>query len=272
MKKCSLFYFVLSIILIGINNLNAQTLTLVSSTLFDGPGNIADGDLTTWAATNSDEDVCSISFLTLRVNESNYIKTITVNIEESISRDLALFASNTAGDYSTGSLVRHFKDEFGVYTLDVNRNVSYIYLTSDPLDHNRCGTLLINEITVNNGCFRKELGYDGAGNNTSRLIIRTKSSEEETEPEEFSIDEKSLIKLYPNPTSGMLFFEVQQPDEDKSGLIVSAKVYNINGSLLRDDKFNSSAFTIDISDEQNGTYLLDMTVNGKAKKFTVIKQ
>lgn len=117
-------------------------------------------------------------------------------------------------------------------------------------------------------------GYDAAGNRISRYVIETKSTEEKneiSEPEDFKLDEKTDIRLFPNPTVGLLSFEIINP-EMQDNPDIQIKVYSVNGTLIREEEFLTSSFTIDISDEQNGTYLLDMKVNGKKQHFTIIKQ
>lgn len=119
-------------------------------------------------------------------------------------------------------------------------------------------------------------GYDAAGNRISRYVVETKASEDieefaDAEPQDFKLDENTDIRLYPNPTSGLLSFEVINP-EMQDNPEIQIKVYSVSGSLIREEEYQSASFTIDISDEQNGTYLLDMKVNGKQQNFTIIKQ
>ena len=115
--------------------------------------------------------------------------------------------------------------------------------------------------------------YDVSGNRVQRHVITLKSTVDtanDKQFQEFILDNKSSILVYPNPTSGILNFEVQNPESIEEPT-VAVKIYSVNGSLIRDDTHHSNAFTIDLSGEDNGTYLLDMQVNGKKEHFTIIK-
>ncbi len=125
--------------------------------------------------------------------------------------------------------------------------------------------------------FAQEIGYgyDAAGNRISRYLIPTPKSagtdDEVASPQEFKLDKDTDIRLYPNPTSGILNFEVINPElEDNPN--VQIKIYSVDGTLLREEEYLITAFTIDITGERNGTYLLDMQVNGKKQYFTIIKK
>jgi hypothetical protein len=116
--------------------------------------------------------------------------------------------------------------------------------------------------------------YDAAGNRVGRTVIITgdKSAEDAIEEsiQDITVDENTNIKIFPNPTSGILNFEVLTSETEDIKVI--AKVYSINGSLVCNEEYYGSSFTIDLSHEQNGTYVLDLQVNDKAKYFTIIKQ
>ncbi len=116
--------------------------------------------------------------------------------------------------------------------------------------------------------------YDASGNRTSRYLIQTglKGSKEGLQnrgPEGFSL-EKGKVLLYPNPTSGLLNFEIKSTEDE--GLDIKVKVYTISGGLIVEEKHSTARFEVDITGQANGTYLLDLYVNNKKQGFTIIKK
>lgn len=81
--------------------------------------------------------------------------------------------------------------------------------------------------------------YDQAGNRTSRTIVTPplKSAEEFSEtPVEYSLDKDYKLMVFPNPTSGILNFEIENLGST-TNFIITARVYTINGSLILDEEF-----------------------------------
>jgi hypothetical protein len=75
--------------------------------------------------------------------------------------------------------------------------------------------------------------------------------------------QKMKIKLYPNPTSGLLYIETSQE-------IQSYEVYNLIGQQLLKGSFTDS---IDMKDISKGTYIIRLTTpNGEVITEKVIKE
>ncbi len=70
------------------------------------------------------------------------------------------------------------------------------------------------------------------------------------------------VHVYPNPSKGIFNIELAQ------GEIRNIKIYNIAGALVKDirNERNSGTFQIDLSNENEGMYL--MRIEGSAKTFT----
>ena len=84
-----------------------------------------------------------------------------------------------------------------------------------------------------------------------------------------SIDEEfsSKLKIYPNPTSGIISIEGLPIDKE-----ILITVYDINGILIKSITTSSSNAQIDINKKPSGTYLL--ILKSKTEQFLVriIKQ
>jgi hypothetical protein len=74
----------------------------------------------------------------------------------------------------------------------------------------------------------------------------------------------SKIKFYPNPASNLLNFE-NLPINEK----VNYNIYALNGKIIQQGAINSSQ--IDISSFENGVYFLEINIEGKSKKYKVVK-
>lgn len=64
---------------------------------------------------------------------------------------------------------------------------------------------------------------------------------------------QELIKLYPNPTKGLLNVEGLPV-----GKVVNVSIYNISGHLVKQFQINESAYTIDLSKEIPGIYFINL--------------
>lgn len=271
MKKI-LITFIIAIFYLSSNISFGQNLILCGSEYFTNAANLIDNNTSTATVRENSGVPASIC---IKLNESNYIKTFTINIKNLTSTDFKITVSKEPLDYSSDyyeivyGAIYNNSSGVGEATIDVNQYARYIQLW----EFNQ-GSLELYELTVDAELRETNYTYDDAGNRTSRYTVVTPKSvgnKEEAEPESFSLDENSEILLYPNPTSGILNFaliskkEVDNPE-------IKVKVYSVTGSLILEKEFQSEYFTIDLSNEQNGSYILDMEVNGKKQEFKVIKQ
>jgi hypothetical protein len=125
-------------------------------------------------------------------------------------------------------------------------------------------------------------GYDTNGNRTSRVLVteQLKSAKINfpvTEPEKLALtrdqkeditDMESGIRIYPNPTSGILKVEILNlPNGAKTDL----KIYNLSGLELINRQDLPSVFELDISRLKDGIYILRIAINETGANWKIIK-
>lgn len=122
--------------------------------------------------------------------------------------------------------------------------------------------------------------YDKAGNRLSRTIFMLRSAtvagheeeKEETNPQEIVYSDKiaqSNIRIYPNPTKGILKVEIIRMEEEKP---VTIQLYNMAGQLLIEKPDVIFSTDIDISNRPAGTYLLKIVSGDNVVTWKIIKQ
>ena len=113
--------------------------------------------------------------------------------------------------------------------------------------------------------------YDSAGNRIKReIVMKTRAVAKHEEPENYSemLADKN-IRIYPNPTKGMLKVEVigyEQSDK------LDLWVYDTAGRQLSVYHSASSPADLDISTQPNGIYILRILLNGKETSWKIIKK
>jgi hypothetical protein len=122
--------------------------------------------------------------------------------------------------------------------------------------------------------------YDAIGNRISRTLIplQLKSGNigfpitdpdklELPEKETFSADE-AQIKIYPNPTKGILRIEITNcPGEAK----IELSLFDLSGSKLMEMQNLSPVYNLDISNRKNGIYILKVFINNRISNWKIIK-
>ena len=74
--------------------------------------------------------------------------------------------------------------------------------------------------------------------------------------------------VYPNPSTNGFLLEMKD-DELKN---VQAKVYNMTGQLIVEQKITQTLTKFYCESWANGVYLINVTANGKLKTFKIVKQ
>ncbi len=116
--------------------------------------------------------------------------------------------------------------------------------------------------------------YDNAGNRTERTVVLTKSVQGESNNSEYFKEElgKQVVKIYPNPTDGLLSVEIINiSDSDK----VSGKLYlyDMTGQLLKKEEINSEKkIEFDLSKNVDGVYLLKIQMKEIESTWKIIKK
>ena len=110
--------------------------------------------------------------------------------------------------------------------------------------------------------------YDAIGNRIKREIVLSRSMENNFKPLTETLSEKS-ISIYPNPTDGLLKISI-------SGWETTDKckftVYSLKGSLIQEISVTSSITEIDLGNETNGVYLLNIELNESKSTWKIIKK
>ena len=118
-------------------------------------------------------------------------------------------------------------------------------------------------------------GYDAAGNRTSRTITMSlKSAPAPESPEEPPVVYSEMLsdielKIYPNPTDGLLKVEIHNlPEEQTAGI----RLYNLSGRLITSLRGVTGFATIDISEQPPGTYLMKIVAGEYQTEWKIIKK
>jgi len=119
--------------------------------------------------------------------------------------------------------------------------------------------------------------YDLAGNRISRKLVYLDSnpshvkqafSDSYPEPAEEKMGDR-IIKLYPNPTKGVLAVEIRGGNPDEGIRII---LYSSQGTMLQDKAFEPDITSIEMSSYPTGWYILRVITGDKTKEFKIIKQ
>lgn len=118
--------------------------------------------------------------------------------------------------------------------------------------------------------------YDAAGNRVKREIIMP-VSKTMAKQQNFSSDNQSFsdmlcdhsVKIYPNPSKGVLkicIFGLKDSDKCYLG------VYTTQGVQILAEKVKTDNTDVNISNQPNGVYLLQITINGKSTTWKIVKK
>ena len=121
--------------------------------------------------------------------------------------------------------------------------------------------------------------YDASGNRTGRTIVLSGGSkgsgdikEEKKEPEKLINDQtfpSGTIKIYPNPTRGILEIEVPVSDDNYELQII---VTDMNGRKIIDIRNEPTKTVVDLSSQPDGMYILILKQGDTYSKWKIIKK
>ena len=118
-------------------------------------------------------------------------------------------------------------------------------------------------------------GYDAAGNRISRVIEMNflKSAPAPQEEQPVAVYSEMLsdieLKIYPNPTDGLLKVEIRNLPEDQTADI---QIYNLSGKQISTHRGISDYTTIDISAQPQGIYLMKIVAGEYRTEWKIIKK
>lgn len=115
-----------------------------------------------------------------------------------------------------------------------------------------------------------EFLYDNAGNRTSRQIVNLNSAflSDSIEISKEIIGERE-IRLFPNPTAGVLTMDIANLKSDESIIVL---VTDMAGKVLLRQVQKSANFKIDLTSQPKGFYILSSTIGNERKEWKIIKE
>lgn len=121
-----------------------------------------------------------------------------------------------------------------------------------------------------------QFAYDETGNRISRTIVLTIPSlrADGSGQDEALLFEEQLaadleVKIYPNPTEGLLQIEILGMELDEKAQFA---LFGLNGEKLLQTAATSQLTPVDMSKYPAGIYVLRLTVRGKPMDYKIVKQ
>ena len=116
--------------------------------------------------------------------------------------------------------------------------------------------------------------YDAAGNRISRtIVLAPRSAPAPAEDEQAAVYTEMLadikLKIYPNPTDGLVKVEIQNLPEGRTADIW---LYAMTGKLINTYKNVSSTVSINISNQPAGVYVMKITAGDYRTEWKIIKK
>ncbi len=118
--------------------------------------------------------------------------------------------------------------------------------------------------------------YDTNGNRTGRHLNGQKSAyvnfpaqENDIKPLEKLSEFESSIKIYPNPTRGIIKISIENFKDPIKGEL---SIYNLNGTTLKQFRLNGPLTEIDVNDLPDGIFVIRLLMNGNSLDYKIIKQ
>ncbi|MDR0863721.1 MAG: T9SS type A sorting domain-containing protein [Candidatus Symbiothrix sp.] len=115
-------------------------------------------------------------------------------------------------------------------------------------------------------------GYDTAGNRINRVIevqLRSGETDEEPPKEYAEALAEMVIKIYPNPTEGLLHVSIENMPE---GVTAQIALYQLNGNLIITQKGIQNFTELNISNQPAGVYLLRIIAGDEHTEWKIIKK
>ncbi|MDO8929534.1 MAG: T9SS type A sorting domain-containing protein [Bacteroidota bacterium] len=115
--------------------------------------------------------------------------------------------------------------------------------------------------------------YDAAGNRTSRIIplksahIANQDAQANQQKTFEDLIGNRPVKIYPNPTKGLLKVEIPFTEEASATI----KVFSMQGALVKDLTVNDVFTEIDLSYQPAGMYILRIGIGELTSEWKIIK-
>ena len=136
------------------------------------------------------------------------------------------------------------------------------------------GLCLWSAVLVNGQQLTYEFEYDYAGNRIRRTVVQLNSKDalgetfDETAPvlSDMMVNGETM-RFYPNPTTENIRFEL-----DGNRKIGRYVLSDLTGKPIKTGICEDSSFTLDLSAQSKGMYLLELYIGEKPYLYKVIKQ
>jgi len=114
-------------------------------------------------------------------------------------------------------------------------------------------------------------GYDDAGNRTSRFVIHLK---DKPVKDTASLAREDLLNgmaivIKPNPTDGVLNVQILKTDNNQ---VIKIYLHDVAGKLLFKNEHCTNNTLVDITNRENGMYILSVMVNNEKRTWKIIKE
>ena len=124
-----------------------------------------------------------------------------------------------------------------------------------------------------------EFDYDPAGNRISRTLIfdtglrSDQGEEEEALAEDISgltdIINECLIRIYPNPTEGLLRIDIESMPAKETAQIM---LYSLSGQLILAQRDITASAELNLGGQSRGVYLLHIWIGEEKREWKIIKK
>jgi hypothetical protein len=158
--------------------------------------------------------------------------------------------------------------------------------------------MLYVNIVMNAQAFTANYTYDDNGNRITATVIYLQTSIKQVQVQSEQVTMDSIImadsvnipqqgwqkptieplpgfeiKVYPNPTYGILMIEISGINDDalsnKDNVIT---IWDIQGRQINGSAKIKNINVVDLSQQVNGDYIVIMVINGQTKEYKIIKQ
>lgn len=118
-----------------------------------------------------------------------------------------------------------------------------------------------------------EISYDAAGNRITRKVLQVSMMAKggSYSDSTYYIDQMQsvLMKVYPNPTQGKVYVEMQGGDEIGNSKI---RLFDSHGRLIHEQEGDGYVVELDLSTYPTGYYIIDLYVNEEHTIWKIIKK
>lgn len=118
-----------------------------------------------------------------------------------------------------------------------------------------------------------EITYDAAGNRITRKVLQVRMDSKGglQADSSYYLDRMQTMqmKVYPNPTQGKIYIEIQEAEETVANTI---RIYNSQGQIIHEKEGVGDRMEVDVSSFPAGYYLVELSANGEHSSWKIVKR